>query len=72
MPWEYPDESLFCVCDHCHAKAEARKAEAHRELGLIAPWHQKYVVSMLRQMQLLLVAGVPEQQLENFTVERVS
>ena len=70
MPWEYPDESLYCVCDDCHERAEKRKAEAYRELGLIAPWHQEHAVSLLRELQRLLVGGASDEQLEALTVER--
>lgn len=70
MPWEYPPEALYCLCDDCHERAEARKAEAYRELGLIAPWHQAHAVSLLRELQRLLVDGASAEQLEALTVER--
>lgn len=70
MPWEYPDAALYCLCDHCHEKAEARKAEAYRELGLIPPWHQEHAVFLLRELHRLLVDGASDEQLEALTVER--
>lgn len=70
MPWEYPDEMLYCLCDHCHERAEARKAEAYWKLGLVAPWHQAHAVSLLRDLQRLLVDGASAEQLDALTVER--
>ena len=70
MPWEYPDAALYCLCDHCHEKAETRKAEAYRELGLIAPWHQAYAVALLRDLQRLLAEGASQNDLDGLSVER--
>jgi len=24
MPWEYPDEALWCLCEHCHRAKHER------------------------------------------------
>jgi len=69
-PWEYPAEALYCLCDNCHERAESRKAEAYRELGLIAPWHQAHAVALLRDLQRLLADGASEEQLAAVQVER--
>lgn len=70
MPWEYPAEALYCLCDNCHERAEERKAEAQRELGLIAPWHQTHAIELLRELQFLLAAGATKEDLEVLSVER--
>lgn len=70
MPWEYPAEALYCLCDDCHERAEARKAEAYRELGLIAPWHQAHAVALLRELQRLLAEGACKELLHGLAVER--
>lgn len=32
-PWEYPDESLHCLCDPCHKYAETLRVGINRLLG---------------------------------------
>jgi 5-methylcytosine-specific restriction endonuclease McrA len=70
LPWEYPPEALFCLCDICHEWAEAKKAEAYGELGLIPPWQQPHAVTLLRELRRLLADGVSDEQLASLTVER--
>lgn len=70
MPWEYPAEALYCLCDECHERAEAQKSAACRELGLIAPWHQPHAVTLLRELQRLLAEGVSKEELDGLAVER--
>ena len=70
MPWEYPAEALFCLCDNCHERAETQKAEALREIGLIAPWHQAHAVALLRDLRQLLASGTSAEDLQNLAVER--
>jgi len=70
LPWEYPPEALFCLCDDCHERAEGLKTEACRELGLIPPWHQKHAIELLRELQRLLASGATKEDLEVLTVEQ--
>lgn len=70
MPWEYPAEALYCLCDDCHERAESMKAEAYRELGLIAPWHQAHAVALLRDLQRLLAEGASKDDVNGLAVER--
>src|SRR5262245_31566986 len=49
-PWSYPAEALFCLCDTCHERAETERARVYRELGHLAPWHHKHVVSLLQEL----------------------
>ena len=70
LPWEYPAEALYCLCDGCHERAEGVKAEAQRELGLIPPWHQTHAITLLRELQRLLAAGATKEDLEVLAVER--
>jgi hypothetical protein len=32
-PWEYPDESLHCLCETCHERAQAAMTNLHRQIG---------------------------------------
>jgi len=34
-PWEYPQESLHCLCEACHEKAQARLTAIHRLIGAL-------------------------------------
>ena len=34
-PWDYPDESLHCLCDACHKKAQDLNTLLHRQIGQI-------------------------------------
>jgi Zn finger protein HypA/HybF involved in hydrogenase expression len=36
MPWEYPDESLHCLCEPCHQEAERIRKGLMRQLGRIS------------------------------------
>ena len=35
-PWEYPDESLHCLCEPCHKEAQRVMTELHRVIGTLA------------------------------------
>jgi hypothetical protein len=37
--WDYPNDSLYCLCDPCHRKANANKRDAQRALARIHPKH---------------------------------
>lgn len=32
-PWDYPDESLHCLCENCHEKAQDIKTLLQRQIG---------------------------------------
>lgn len=38
-PWEYADETLWCLCEECHEDAEGQRCEVYRELAVINPCH---------------------------------
>ena len=50
LPWEYPNDALFVLCDVCHERAEAERAKVYRELGRIAPWHHKHALVLLKEL----------------------
>ena len=35
-PWEYPEESLSCLCEPCHQKVQQLHTELNRALGTLA------------------------------------
>lgn len=54
LPWDYPVEALYCLCDYCHEKAERMKAQVQRELGLVEPWNQHHAAMLLRELRRVL------------------
>lgn len=36
-PWEYPDDTLWTLCNRCHKQAEAWLKEIHELIGLLHP-----------------------------------
>lgn len=51
LPWEYPEEALFVLCDDCHERAESVRAAVYKELGRLAPWHHKHALTLLRELK---------------------
>lgn len=35
-PWEYPDDSLRCLCEACHGQADELRIRVLRQLGLLS------------------------------------
>lgn len=56
-PWEYPEESLFVLCDKCHEDAEAVRLTLYREIGCIHPRHHQAVRDLLKQVQQAVEEG---------------
>jgi 5-methylcytosine-specific restriction endonuclease McrA len=54
LPWEYPERALYVLCDSCHERAEAARAQVYRELGCIAPWHHKHALALLQELSRTL------------------
>ena len=42
-PWEYPDESLFTLCEKCHPAAENVRAQVLEALGKLHPRYHHHV-----------------------------
>jgi hypothetical protein len=34
-PWEYPNESLHCLCEPCHERAQELLTRLHRQIGIL-------------------------------------
>lgn len=46
-PWEYPDDSLQCLCEPCHKKAEVVRLQLNRLLGPLSLHHAEEIIGML-------------------------
>jgi hypothetical protein len=51
-PWEYPDESLMCLCEDCHEKITGLMTKIHRELGRLSWGQIEQVYGYLQGIQL--------------------
>lgn len=51
-PWEYPDESLRCLCDPCHGTADELRIKVLRQLGLLADHQLMQVLGFAIGLQM--------------------
>lgn len=49
-PWEYPDDTLFCLCENCHGKLQELLTECHRSLGKLWPEEVKLLSNFLSEL----------------------
>lgn len=48
-PWDAGDDTLYCLCEHCHNHAEDLKHNVRIEFGRIHPkFHRSFFGSLLR------------------------
>ncbi|KKN79627.1 hypothetical protein LCGC14_0338310 [marine sediment metagenome] len=50
-PWEYPDESLWCLCEGCHAHIEKLKTLLRQAIGKLAPHEFEMMVGFALGLQ---------------------
>jgi hypothetical protein len=62
-PWEYPSESLHCLCETCHSEVEMERRELAQQIGRL---------DRASQRQLLGYAKALEIELEPATVHKVT
>lgn len=67
-PWEYEDDSLYCLCDPCHEQAETARRAVYAELGRIHPKHHRDVQLLLQQVQAAVAED--DESLGQATVQR--
>ena len=53
-PWEYPDSTLWTLCDTCHEKAESARAAIYYEIAKIHPKHHWELRRFLHEVQALI------------------
>jgi hypothetical protein len=47
-PWEYGDDTLYCLCENCHGIAQGYKRDIHLEIARI---HPKYHLKLFNDIQ---------------------
>ena len=43
-PWDYDDDTLYCICEYCHEAIEDTKHDIHLEISRI---HPKYLSKLM-------------------------
>lgn len=52
-PWEYPDETLSCLCEDCHKRIQALCLELKRRIGLFKPCDLERLNGYAKAMRML-------------------
>jgi hypothetical protein len=65
-PWDYPEQSLHCLCEDCHKKAQDIKTLINRQLGQIDLTENEIVLGYLLGLQM---SDVPMIVAEVFSYE---
>lgn len=63
-PWEYPNESLFTLCESCHQQAEVIRAQVYQALGHLHPKYHHHTYYDLLEVIERLKAGATFEVLE--------
>jgi hypothetical protein len=64
-PWAYDDDTLYCLCQPCHERAEAVKRDLYFEIGRIHPRdHESLLASVRAWVAAQLAAKLRRQAME--------
>jgi len=63
-PWEYPDASLFTLCEKCHPQAEMTRKQVLEQLGHLPPQLHHHVYYGIQEMLESLAEGEVIDELE--------
>jgi hypothetical protein len=50
-PWEVPLDTMYCLCDRCHERAEVAKRSLYLEISRIHPRHHWELRRALQELQ---------------------
>lgn len=53
-PWEYEEKTLHCLCETCHEIAQEQLRDIHREIAIIGPRHDSFVIYAISDIQYAL------------------
>lgn len=59
-PWEYADDSLYCLCEHCHGQAESYKHDIQMEVARIHPRFHEKLMNQVLSFKLSTLRGEVE------------
>ena len=63
-PWEYPEGSLWTLCEYCHEQAEVLRQQVYEVLGYLAPQYHHHVFDGLQELLEALKRGEEVEALE--------
>lgn len=66
-PWEYPDESLHCLCEPCHEEADGLRLALLREIGQLTSSQAWEALGYMRALQME-VDGEVQCEADNYEV----
>lgn len=56
-PWDYENETLRCLCDSCHEKAQDSLRDIHREIALLGSEYDSAILFVLNGVRRLKFIG---------------
>jgi 5-methylcytosine-specific restriction endonuclease McrA len=56
-PWEYPEDTLWCLCEHCHGMAEDSKHDVQMEFARIHPRFHEALFHEVARFRLSVSRG---------------
>ena len=56
-PWDYPDDTLYCICEDCHPAAESLKLAVHKKVAVIHPMYLRECAGAIGRFKLDVDAG---------------
>ncbi len=61
-PWEYGDDTLYCLCEHCHDETESLKHDLHIEVARLHPKYLRELFLSIQEFKARVEAGqVPQE-----------
>lgn len=67
-PWEYPDESLHCLCENCHEEFDELRRNVNRQIGRLRLFQIQELLGFVRALELELGEGRDTQVADNHMV----
>jgi len=68
-PWEYPNESLHCLCEKCHGEAERQRSDFKELCKGLSPYDYSrlsgYVAAMLMEADVVSCVPVADYEFAN-------
>lgn len=52
MPWEYPDDSLNCLCEPCHKEVEMERRELAQQIGRLGRTSRRQLLGYAKALEI--------------------
>jgi len=50
-PWEYRDDTLYCLCEDCHIETQSLRSDLALEMAKIPPGYEDEIMGCLLEIQ---------------------